>query len=41
MPDITDLAAYSGITNDCKAPRNFDFPEMRIAVGFIWFEASL
>ena len=38
MSGISDAEFYSLITNVYKPPKNFDFPETRSYVRFVWFE---
>ena len=40
MPDTTDPELCSLITNVCKLPKNFDFPETEQSFRFVWFEES-
>ena len=35
---LIDPEQCSLITNACKPPRNFDFPEIAPPVRFVWFE---
>ena len=38
MSDATDPKLYSFMTNVCKPPKNFDFPETEQSFRFVWFE---
>ena len=38
MSDTTDPELCSLVTNVCKPPKNFDFPEAEKFLRFVWFE---
>ena len=38
MSDTIDPELCSLITNVCKPPQNFDFPEAEQPLRFVWFE---
>ena len=38
MSDTTDPEMCSLITDVCKPPKNFDFPETEQPFRFVWFE---